>query len=66
MNIIIAAYSQKLLLFDGLDGTFRTIKLRGRQSKCAVCGNNPTVTSLINYEEFCGAGATDKVMVVAC
>ncbi|XP_072032672.1 adenylyltransferase and sulfurtransferase MOCS3-like [Amphiura filiformis] len=57
-----SSYSQKLLVFDGLDGTFRTIKLRGRQTKCAACGNNPTVTSLINYVEFCGAGASDKCM----
>jgi adenylyltransferase/sulfurtransferase len=48
-------------MYDGLDGTFRTIRLRGRQPTCPVCGDNPTITQLIDYEQFCGAKATDKV-----
>ncbi|XP_046369536.2 adenylyltransferase and sulfurtransferase MOCS3-like [Haliotis rufescens] len=52
--------SQRLLLFDALDGMFRTIKLRPRQSKCPVCGDNPSITQLMDYEQFCGARATDK------
>ncbi|XP_047484067.1 adenylyltransferase and sulfurtransferase MOCS3-like isoform X2 [Penaeus chinensis] len=52
--------SQSLLLFDGLYGTFRTVKLRGHKSTCEVCGDNPTITKLIDYEQFCGAAATDK------
>ncbi|XP_060590470.1 adenylyltransferase and sulfurtransferase MOCS3-like [Ruditapes philippinarum] len=55
-----SSYSQKLLMYDGLDGTFRTIRLRGRQPTCPVCGDNPTITQLIDYEQFCGAKATDK------
>lgn len=51
-------------MFDGLDGTFRTIKLRGRQNKCPVCGDNPTITKLIDYEQFCGARASDKVGMI--
>ncbi|XP_071080310.1 adenylyltransferase and sulfurtransferase MOCS3-like [Haliotis cracherodii] len=52
--------SQRLLLFDALDGMFRTIKLRPRQPKCPVCGDNPSITQLMDYEQFCGARATDK------
>ncbi|KAJ3024214.1 Molybdenum cofactor synthesis protein 3 [Thoreauomyces humboldtii] len=55
-----ASFSQKLLIFDATDGTFRTIRLRGRRSTCAVCGDEPTVTELIDYVQFCGAGADDK------
>ena len=56
-----ATYSQKLLMFDGLDGTFRTIRLRGRQPKCPLCGDSPVIQQLIDYEQFCGARASDKV-----
>ncbi|XP_078000860.1 adenylyltransferase and sulfurtransferase MOCS3-like [Glandiceps talaboti] len=55
-----SSYSQKLLVFDGMDGTFRTIKLRPRKGSCEVCGDNPTIKQLIDYEQFCGAKATDK------
>ena len=56
-----AAHAQSLLLFDGLLGRFRTVKLRGRQPDCAVCGEEPTVTRLVDYVQFCGAAPTDKV-----
>ena len=58
-----ASYSGRLLLFDGLEGSFRSIKLRGRQEKCCVCGDQPSITKLIDYEQFCGTKATDKVMI---
>ncbi|KAL4237981.1 Molybdenum cofactor synthesis protein 3 [Mactra antiquata] len=54
------SYNQKLLMYDGLEGTFRTIRLRGRQSTCPICSDNPTITQLIDYEQFCGARASDK------
>jgi hypothetical protein len=41
--------------------SFRTIKIRGRQPTCPVCGDNPSITELIDYEQFCGARANDKV-----
>jgi len=53
-------FAGRLLLYDGLDGTFRCVKVRGRQKNCAVCGDSPTVTKLIDYESFCGASAGDK------
>ncbi|XP_071505068.1 adenylyltransferase and sulfurtransferase MOCS3-like [Diadema antillarum] len=58
------SYSQKLLVFDGLDGSFRTIRLRPKKATCVVCGEVPSVTELIDYEEFCGASATDKCLRV--
>jgi len=43
----------RLLLFNALDMKFRELKLR-KDPKCPVCGPNPTVTQLIDYEVFCG------------
>ena len=43
----------RLLLYNALDMTFRTLKLR-RDKNCPVCGDHPTVTRLIDYEAFCG------------
>jgi sulfur-carrier protein adenylyltransferase/sulfurtransferase len=43
----------RLLLFDALDMTFKELKLR-KDPDCSVCGPNPTVTQLIDYEAFCG------------
>jgi molybdopterin/thiamine biosynthesis adenylyltransferase/rhodanese-related sulfurtransferase len=42
----------KLLLFDALASSFRTLKLR-KDPACKVCGDHPTVTELIDYEGFC-------------
>lgn len=50
----------KLLIYDALQTTFRTVKLRGRKNNCDVCGENPTICELIDYEQFCGMKATDK------
>ncbi|MCS7222247.1 MAG: molybdopterin-synthase adenylyltransferase MoeB [Anaerolineae bacterium] len=43
----------QLLLFDALDMTFRILKVQ-RNRNCPVCGDHPTVTALIDYEQFCG------------
>jgi hypothetical protein len=42
---------------------FRTMKLRPRKKDCVVCGENPSITQLIDYVQFCGRGATDKVCI---
>ena len=47
----------RLQMFDALDGTFTEISLR-RDPDCPVCGDNPTVTSYIDYVEFCQGGRT--------
>ncbi len=43
----------RLLLFDGAKLSFRELKLK-KNPDCPVCGEDPTVTELIDYEEFCG------------
>ncbi len=43
----------RLLMVDTLDMSFRTLKVR-RNPACPVCGDHPTVTELIDYEQFCG------------
>jgi sulfur-carrier protein adenylyltransferase/sulfurtransferase len=43
----------RLLLVDALGMRFRELRVR-KNPACAVCGPNPTVTALIDYEEFCG------------
>jgi len=48
-------FSGSMLLFDGLEGRLRTVKLRGRRE-----GGESEVTSLIDYIQFCGAAPTDK------
>ena len=44
----------RLLLYDALAMDFRTVKIR-RDPACPLCGDNPTVTELIDYEAFCGS-----------
>jgi adenylyltransferase/sulfurtransferase len=45
--------SGRLILYDALNMRFRELKLR-RNPDCPVCGDNPTVTKLIDYQQFCG------------
>jgi adenylyltransferase/sulfurtransferase len=45
--------SGRYLLFDALKLSFRELRLR-RNPGCPVCGESPTVTELIDYEQFCG------------
>ena len=43
----------RLLLFNALEMKFREVRLR-RDPQCPLCGENPTITKLIDYEMFCG------------
>jgi molybdopterin/thiamine biosynthesis adenylyltransferase/rhodanese-related sulfurtransferase/molybdopterin converting factor small subunit len=43
----------RLLLYDALGMRFRELKLR-RDPDCPMCGDHPTITKLIDYQEFCG------------
>jgi adenylyltransferase/sulfurtransferase len=43
----------RLLLYDALSLEFRVVKVR-RDPNCPLCGDNPTITELIDYEAFCG------------
>jgi Dinucleotide-utilizing enzymes involved in molybdopterin and thiamine biosynthesis family 2 len=42
-----------LMVYDALEMTYRKIKVR-KDPNCAICGENPTITGLIDYEDFCG------------
>jgi molybdopterin/thiamine biosynthesis adenylyltransferase/rhodanese-related sulfurtransferase len=44
----------KLMIYDALEMEYRKLKVR-KDPGCALCGENPTVTELIDYETFCGA-----------
>ena len=46
--------SGRLMIYDALEMSYRTVKIN-KDPECAVCGKNPTVTELIDYEAFCGA-----------
>lgn len=48
----------RLLLYDALDLSFQTVKLH-KNPECKVCGKDPEVTELIDYEDFCGIPAHD-------
>ena len=43
----------RLLLYDALQMSFREFKVR-RNPRCPMCGDQPTITQLIDYEQFCG------------
>lgn len=44
----------KLMIYDALEMEYRKLKVR-KDPNCALCGENPTVTDLIDYDTFCGA-----------
>jgi adenylyltransferase/sulfurtransferase len=49
----------RLLLYDALDMSFDTIKVR-KNPKCPICGEHRAITELIDYEQFCGVPAHDR------
>lgn len=49
----------RLLLFDALQMTFRELRVR-KDPNCVVCGENPKVRELIDYEAFCGVGVAPQ------
>ena len=55
--------SSRLLLIDALSMTFREVRLK-RNPACPLCGDNPTVTELIDYEIFCGIAEPHEPAVV--
>jgi adenylyltransferase/sulfurtransferase len=48
----------RLVTFSSLDMEFKTFKIR-RDKECPVCGDHPTITRPIDYEQFCGAPILD-------
>jgi adenylyltransferase/sulfurtransferase len=52
----------RLLMYDSLGMKFREIRIR-RDPKCPLCGDNPTITELMNYHELCGLEAPAEASV---
>uniref|UniRef100_A0A663EMS3 Molybdenum cofactor synthesis 3 n=1 Tax=Aquila chrysaetos chrysaetos TaxID=223781 RepID=A0A663EMS3_AQUCH len=67
-----SSFSQFMLMFDAREGRFRNIKLRPKKPDCAVCGDNPSVTCLQDYEaslwkhEKCSLQITASAARVFC
>jgi sulfur-carrier protein adenylyltransferase/sulfurtransferase len=53
----------RLMIYDALEMTYRSVKVR-KDPECALCGKNPTITELIDYEAFCGT-VSDEAMEAA-
>jgi adenylyltransferase/sulfurtransferase len=49
----------RLLLFNAMEMKFKELKLR-KDPNCPICGKNPTITELIDYEQFCGLGRGEE------
>ncbi len=49
----------RMLLFDALEAKFREVKVR-KDPNCPICGKNPTITKLIDYQQFCGIEDPDS------
>ena len=54
----------RLMVYDALDMSFRSVKVR-KDPECPICGKNPTITELIDYEEFCGVVSEDAQQAAA-
>ncbi|MDZ7578376.1 MAG: adenylyltransferase/sulfurtransferase MoeZ [Candidatus Nanopelagicales bacterium] len=50
----------RLMLYDGLDMEYRTLRVR-KDPDCPLCGATPSITELIDYDAFCGAISDDAV-----
>jgi len=53
----------RLMIYDALEMQYRQVKVR-KDPDCALCGENPTVTDLIDYEAFCGV-VSDEAQAAA-
>ena len=54
----------RLMIYDALEMEYRKLKVR-KDPNCALCGENPTVTGLIDYEAFCGAVSEEAAEAAA-
>jgi molybdopterin/thiamine biosynthesis adenylyltransferase/rhodanese-related sulfurtransferase len=48
----------RLMIYDALEMSYRTVRIR-KDPECAICGKNPTITELIDYDAFCGVLSED-------
>jgi adenylyltransferase/sulfurtransferase len=54
----------RLLVYDAMAMTFQEFKVR-RNPKCQICGDQPTITTLIDYDQFCGIRGEEAPAAVA-
>jgi len=54
----------RLVVYDALELEYRKLSVR-KDPECAICGENPTITELIDYDEFCGAISDDAAEAAA-
>ncbi len=54
----------RLMIYDALEMTYRSVKVR-KDPECPLCGKNPTITELIDYEAFCGVVSDEAVEAAA-
>ncbi|MEV0649711.1 adenylyltransferase/sulfurtransferase MoeZ [Phytomonospora sp. NPDC050363] len=54
----------RLMVYDALEMTWRDIKVR-KDPNCAICGENATITELIDYDDFCGVVSEEASMAAA-
>jgi adenylyltransferase/sulfurtransferase len=54
----------RLMIYDALEMEYRKLKVR-KDPNCALCGDHPTVTGLIDYETFCGAVSEEAAEAAA-
>jgi molybdopterin/thiamine biosynthesis adenylyltransferase/rhodanese-related sulfurtransferase len=48
----------RLMIYDALEMSYKTVRVR-KDPECAICGKNPSITELIDYDAFCGAVSAD-------
>src|SRR5947208_12318153 len=54
----------RLMIYDALEMTYRAVKVR-KDPECALCGKNPTITELVDYEAFCGVVSDEAQLAAA-
>ena len=54
----------RLMIYDALEMTYREVKIR-KDPECPICGKNPTITELIDYESFCGVVSEEALAAAA-
>jgi adenylyltransferase/sulfurtransferase len=54
----------RLMIYDALEMTYRSVKVR-KDPECPICGKNPTITELIDYDAFCGTVSDEAQQAAA-
>jgi sulfur-carrier protein adenylyltransferase/sulfurtransferase len=54
----------RLMIYDALEMSYRTVRVR-KDPECPICGKNPSITELIDYDAFCGAVSEDAQEAVS-